>query len=62
MSIGPTVLSQTAETLRKLRNTARFLLGNLRDHQPIEVERAPREQLSMVSGTATPHMRTSDGP
>ncbi|KAI0315579.1 tRNA synthetases class I-domain-containing protein [Amylostereum chailletii] len=29
ISIGPTILSQTAESLRKIRNTARFILGNL---------------------------------
>ncbi|KAF9239290.1 tRNA synthetases class I-domain-containing protein [Melanogaster broomeanus] len=29
MSIGPTVLAQTAESSRKIRNSARFLLGNI---------------------------------
>jgi hypothetical protein len=29
ISIGPTVLAQTAEALRKIRNTVRFALGNL---------------------------------
>ncbi|KAH0834854.1 isoleucyl-tRNA synthetase [Lanmaoa asiatica] len=29
MSIGPTVLAQTAESVRKIRNSARFLLGNI---------------------------------
>lgn len=29
MSIGPTVLAQTAESMRKIRNSARFLLGNI---------------------------------
>ncbi|KAF8838923.1 isoleucyl-tRNA synthetase [Paxillus ammoniavirescens] len=29
MSIGPTVLAQTAESLRKIRNSARFMLGNI---------------------------------
>ena len=29
MSIGPTVLTQTAEALRKIRNTARFALANI---------------------------------
>ena len=27
--IGPAVLSQTADSLRKIRNTARFILGNV---------------------------------
>ncbi|NJN03780.1 MAG: isoleucine--tRNA ligase [Leptolyngbyaceae cyanobacterium SL_1_1] len=34
MSIGPTVLQQTADIYRKIRNTARFLLGNLYDFDP----------------------------
>ena len=29
MSIGPTILAQAAESLRKLRNSARFILGNI---------------------------------
>ncbi|KAA1476621.1 isoleucyl-tRNA synthetase [Dentipellis sp. KUC8613] len=29
MSIGPTVLAQAAEALRKIRNSARFILGNI---------------------------------
>ncbi|KIK95549.1 hypothetical protein PAXRUDRAFT_140435 [Paxillus rubicundulus Ve08.2h10] len=29
MSIGPTVLAQTGESLRKIRNSARFMLGNI---------------------------------
>ncbi|KAI6006964.1 tRNA synthetases class I-domain-containing protein [Pisolithus albus] len=29
MSIGPTVLAQTAESMRKIRNSARFILGNI---------------------------------
>ncbi|KAI0065258.1 isoleucyl-tRNA synthetase [Artomyces pyxidatus] len=41
MSIGPKILSQTAESLRKIRNTARFILGNtgesttLKQHQAV---------------------------
>ncbi|EGN92511.1 hypothetical protein SERLA73DRAFT_172840 [Serpula lacrymans var. lacrymans S7.3] len=31
MSIGPTVLSQVAESMRKIRNSARFILGNIGD-------------------------------
>lgn len=48
MSIGPTVLSQCVENLRKIRNTARFLLGNLGDRRLKEEEKVPREQLSTV--------------
>jgi isoleucyl-tRNA synthetase len=29
MSLGPKVLAQTAEALRKIRNSARFMLGNI---------------------------------
>ncbi|TFK71865.1 isoleucyl-tRNA synthetase [Pluteus cervinus] len=29
MSIGPTVLAQAAESMRKIRNSARFMLGNI---------------------------------
>ncbi|KAH7882347.1 tRNA synthetases class I-domain-containing protein [Phlebopus sp. FC_14] len=29
MSIGPTVLAQTSESMRKIRNSARFMLGNI---------------------------------
>ncbi|KAF8317206.1 isoleucyl-tRNA synthetase [Clavulina sp. PMI_390] len=32
VSVGPTSLAQVAEHVRKLRNTARFMLGNLGDH------------------------------
>ncbi|TDL24631.1 isoleucyl-tRNA synthetase [Rickenella mellea] len=31
MSLGPTVLAQAAEAVRKLRNSARFILGNIGD-------------------------------
>jgi isoleucyl-tRNA synthetase len=33
MRIGPEILKGVADSYRKLRNTARFLLGNLQDHQ-----------------------------
>ena len=35
MTIGPTVLQQCAETMRKIRNSARFILGSLGD-RPFE--------------------------
>ena len=31
MSIGPKILEQTSETFRKIRNSARFILGNIGD-------------------------------
>ncbi|KAK7462821.1 isoleucine-tRNA ligase [Stygiomarasmius scandens] len=49
MSIGPTVLSQTAESMRKVRNSARFLLGNLNvDVGDGRVERVGREELGLA--------------
>lgn len=33
MRIGPVVLAQCEEDYRKLRNTARFMLGNLGDRR-----------------------------
>lgn len=33
MRIGQTVLKQSQEDLRKIRNTARFMLGNLGDRR-----------------------------
>ncbi|KAL1943823.1 hypothetical protein VTO73DRAFT_3641 [Trametes versicolor] len=41
MSIGPTALTQTAEAMRKIRNSSRFILGSLGD-RPYEhkIERA----------------------
>ena len=33
--IGSKVVASTSETLRKFRNTARFLLGNLDDYRPL---------------------------
>jgi isoleucyl-tRNA synthetase len=50
MSLGPTVLSQTAETYRKIRNSARFALGNIDGVEGrAVVEKVPREQLGLVS-------------
>jgi isoleucyl-tRNA synthetase len=31
VSIGPTILAHVAESMRKIRNSARFMLGNLGD-------------------------------
>lgn len=49
MSVGPTLLSQCAQNYRKIRNTARFLLGNMGDRRLAEDEKVPREQLAMVN-------------
>ncbi|KAG6909906.1 hypothetical protein DXG01_014426 [Tephrocybe rancida] len=45
MSIGPTVLAQVAESLRKIRNSARFMLGSIGDDT---FERVPREQMGLA--------------
>ncbi|KAI8970947.1 tRNA synthetases class I-domain-containing protein [Pilobolus umbonatus] len=34
VSIGPSIISQVSDNLRKIRTTARFLLGNLHDFNP----------------------------
>lgn len=33
MPLGQTILSQSAESLRKIRNSARFALGNIGDKE-----------------------------
>ncbi|KAF9254893.1 isoleucyl-tRNA synthetase [Marasmius fiardii PR-910] len=46
MSIGPTVLAQTAESMRKIRNSARFMLGNIGDKDAME--RVPRSEFRLA--------------
>ncbi|KAG5716151.1 Isoleucyl-tRNA synthetase [Termitomyces sp. T112] len=46
MSIGPTVLAQVAESMRKIRNSARFMLGFICDNTSFQ--RVPREELGLV--------------
>lgn len=53
MNIGPKILSQSVESLRKIRNSARFLLGNLRDQRLPEELKIPREKLGFVSNSAS---------
>lgn len=48
MSIGPAILAQCTEAVRKIRNSARFILGNLRDRRPLPEERVGREEFSLV--------------
>ena len=48
MALGPKVLSQSAESVRKLRNCARFMLGNLGDFHLKQVQSLSPEELSMV--------------
>ena len=50
MSIGPTVISQAVESLRKLRNTARFCLGNMGDAATMsKLQRVPKNEMGLVS-------------
>ena len=42
--IGDSVIKQTADAYRKLRNTARYMLGNLHDYDP-EQHAVPYEEL-----------------
>ncbi|KAG6816435.1 hypothetical protein H0H87_006097 [Tephrocybe sp. NHM501043] len=46
MSIGPTVLRQVAESLRKIRNSARFMLGSINDDTSFG--RVPREEMGLA--------------
>ncbi|KIM42355.1 hypothetical protein M413DRAFT_444780 [Hebeloma cylindrosporum] len=49
MSIGPTVIAQANESLRKLRNTARFCLGNMGDRERMAtMERVPRAEMGLL--------------
>ncbi|KAG6820906.1 hypothetical protein H0H93_009680 [Arthromyces matolae] len=45
MSIGPTVLAQVSESLRKIRNSARFMLGSIGD-EPIQP--VPRDEMGLA--------------
>ena len=52
MSIGPKVLSQTAGKLRKIRNSTRFLLGNIQDGKIFrKIERVERKDLGLVGSS-----------
>ncbi|KZP15924.1 isoleucyl-tRNA synthetase [Athelia psychrophila] len=49
MSIGPTVLNQAAESLRKIRNSARFILGNIGDEEgQRQFERVGRDKMGIA--------------
>nr|AUG32516.1 isoleucyl-tRNA synthetase [Paulinella longichromatophora] len=56
VSIGAGVLKQLAEVYRKVRNTARYLLGNLHDFEPsidaIHIEQLPLLDKWMLNRTA----------
>ncbi|KAF9493086.1 isoleucyl-tRNA synthetase [Pleurotus eryngii] len=48
IAIGPTVLAQTFESLRKIRNTARFILGNTANSGEIRRVAASKEDMSLA--------------
>jgi hypothetical protein len=50
MSISPKILEQASESLRKIRNSARFILGNIGDAGTrAEFECVPKDKLGLVS-------------
>lgn len=49
VSIGPTIIAQVAESLRKLRNSARFCLANLGPPEALtKMERVPKAEMGYV--------------
>ncbi|KAF9559444.1 isoleucyl-tRNA synthetase [Agrocybe pediades] len=49
MSIGKTVITQAMESLRKLRNSARFCIGNMRDQATMAtIERVPKSEMTVL--------------
>lgn len=56
--MGPAVLAQCTESLRKVRNSARFILGNIDDRQNRgDFQPVPREEMQLVS---TPYFATNE--
>lgn len=55
MALGPAVLAQAAESLRKIRNSARFILGNIgnggTNYSGVRVN---REDMPLVSAMSVP--------
>ena len=51
-SIGPKTLAQVEEMYRKLRNSIRFILGNLQDQRLAPEDKVKREDMSMVGGAS----------
>ncbi|TFK49438.1 isoleucyl-tRNA synthetase [Heliocybe sulcata] len=49
VSLGSNVLAQCAESLRKIRNSARFILGNLEDGRAlVELPRVKQEEMNLA--------------
>jgi isoleucyl-tRNA synthetase len=50
MAIGHKILEQTSESLRKIRNSARFILGNIGDPATrAKSGLVPKDELGLVS-------------
>jgi isoleucyl-tRNA synthetase len=50
MAIGPKILQQTSESLRKIRNSARFILGNIgAPATRVKYGLVPKDELGLVS-------------
>lgn len=47
--IGPVVIRNTVESLRKIRNSARFILGNLPESCKFDVKKPEISEMSLVS-------------
>ncbi|KAI0053136.1 isoleucyl-tRNA synthetase [Auriscalpium vulgare] len=54
MSLGPKILAQTAESLRKIRNSARFILGNIGSSPPHAA--VPADQLTIADKYVMHHL------
>ncbi|KAI0264675.1 tRNA synthetases class I-domain-containing protein [Gloeopeniophorella convolvens] len=48
MPLGPKILDQASESLRKIRNSARFILGNVGSSGTRQLDAVPREQLGLI--------------
>ena len=58
--IGGEILSQLAEVYKKVRNTVRYMMGNLHDFEP-ESHRVPVEQLSLLDQITLDRLNTVIG-
>ncbi|KAG9005898.1 isoleucine-tRNA ligase, partial [Tulasnella sp. 427] len=59
VSIGPKVLAQSAETLRKLRNSVRFMLANLKDGEAVrgDFQTATQLEFSLIDKYVMLHLQ-----
>lgn len=59
LRIGPEIIKQDADLYRRLRNTLRFILGNLNDFD--EAERLPRDQMPELEQWVLHRLHEMDG-